>query len=426
MSLVETLRSGEFLTRERLRLWAVALLIGYAFAIGYLFATAHGLNDYQGRPLGTDFSDIYTAGRAALHGDALSPFDPAQQYRHEQEIFGRTVPFFGWHYPPFFLLVAAPLAALAYVPSLIVWQLGTLALYLVSLWWLLRTGPNPEIARDKIWIVLALAFPAVFMNVTHGHNGFLTAALLAGALATLNKRPVLAGVLFGLMVYKPQFGILIPVALLAGRHWATIVAATVTVGVLAALTTFVFGAEVWHAFVGSLAFTRTAVLEQGGAGFFKIQSVFAAVRMWGGPIPLAYTAQALVTVGSGTVLYRLWCSHASPARKGAALCLASVIATPYCFDYDMMALAPAIALLAAEGLADGFRLYERVLIAALWGMPLVARSVAQYTGIPLGAALMLVGLAILAFNPLRVAYTAKHPDTHEPMTPELLASRTVS
>src|SRR6185503_4316684 len=154
MSLHQTLRSGEFLTRERVRLWAVALLIGYAAAIAYLFATAHGLTDYQGRPLGTDYSDIYAAGRAALHGDALSPFNPAQQYHHEQALFGPGVPFFGWHYPPFFLLVAAPLAALPYVPSLVVWQLGTLALYLGSLRFLLRSGPKLDVAGDKTWLLL--------------------------------------------------------------------------------------------------------------------------------------------------------------------------------------------------------------------------------------------------------------------------------
>src|SRR5262249_8758004 len=155
-----------------------ALLVAYVAAIGYLFATSHGLNDYDGRPLGTDFSNIYTAGLSALHGDPISPFDPARQYAHEQALFGRATLFYGWHYPPFFLLIAAPLAALPYIPSLIVWQLASFALYLGAIAWLLRQGPAPEIARDKLWILAAFAFPAVFVNLTHGHNGFLTAALL--------------------------------------------------------------------------------------------------------------------------------------------------------------------------------------------------------------------------------------------------------
>lgn len=410
MSLLQMLRSGSFLTRERLQLWACALLLAYAVAIGFLFATAQGSSDYRGRPLGTDFSNIYTAGRAALDGDAVSVFNPAQQYRHEQEQFGRKTPFYGWHYPPFFLMLATPLARLAYLPSLVLWQLATLLLYLGSLCWLLRAGPEPELVHRKAWLVLALAFPAVFMNVTHGHNGFLTAALLAGALASLRRQAFLAGMLFGLMAYKPQFGLMIPVALIADRRWDSIIAAAATVAALAAATTVLFGTGVWDAFAASLPFTRTVVLEQGSAGFCKIQSVFAAVRMWGGSVPLAYTLQGAAALGSGVLLYRFWRSSASFARKGAALCLASLIATPYCFDYDMMALAPAIALLAADGLASGFRPYERAMIAALWLMPLVARNVAEFAALPVGAPLMLLAFSSLVFSKSpRVGTPDQHP-----------------
>ena len=109
-SVLNKLATGAFLTRERIRVWASFFLAGFAIAIAWLFATAHGLNDYAGRPLGTDFSDIHAAGMAALHGDAAAPFDILKQQKLEQAIFGATTPLYGWHYPPFFLLVAAPLA----------------------------------------------------------------------------------------------------------------------------------------------------------------------------------------------------------------------------------------------------------------------------------------------------------------------------
>ena len=132
------LRDNGFLTRSRMRGWAFLLLAGYAAAILYLALTAHGLNDYRGRPLGTDFSNIYAAGVQALHGDAAAPFDIRRQYRQLQAIFGVNTPVYGWQYPPFFLLVAAPLALMPYLPALIVWQLGTLLLYLAGLRLLLR------------------------------------------------------------------------------------------------------------------------------------------------------------------------------------------------------------------------------------------------------------------------------------------------
>ncbi len=386
------------MTRERARLWCAALLLAYAAAIGWLFATAHGLADYQGRPLGSDFSDIYAAGLSALHGDPSSPFDPARQFAHEQALFGNTTPFYGWHYPPFFLLVAAPLAALPYIPALVAWQLAGLAAYLAAIFALLRSGPAAGLLRRRDWLLAALAFPAVFVNLTHGQNGLLTAALLSGALLFLDRRPLLAGLLFGLMAYKPQFGLMIPVALIAEGRWRTIASGVLAILLLALITTSAFGLQVWPAFLHSLSFTRMAVLEDGGAGFFKIQSAFALVRLWNGPVVLAYAVQALLTVFVGALLFFFWRSAASYERKGAALCIATLLATPYCFDYDMMALAPAIALMAADGFARGFAPYGKLAASALWLAPLLARPFAD-AGVPVGMPIMLAAFLFLVREP---------------------------
>ena len=100
----EMLRSGDWLTRERVRLVAVALLFASAAGFLFLVVTAHGGVDRQGRPLGTDFSNVYAAGTYVLDGNATAPFDPPQQFAREQAIFGDATQFYGWHYPPFFLV----------------------------------------------------------------------------------------------------------------------------------------------------------------------------------------------------------------------------------------------------------------------------------------------------------------------------------
>ena len=155
-----------------------------------------------------------------------------------------------------------------------------------------------------------------------------------------------------------------------------------------------FGVETWRAFFASAPFTR-AVLEQGGPGWHLIQSVFSFVRMWGGPIPLAYAAQGALTLALAAALVWLWRSQADFALKAAALCLAALLATPYSMDYDMMALAPAIAFLAMHGLRRGFAPYEISALAALWLVPLVARSLAQATLVPLGVIVMLTMVVIV-------------------------------
>src|ERR1700739_3034340 len=111
---LENLRSGEWLTRERVRIVAIAVLIASVAGFALLVLTAHGVIDRQGRPLGTDFSHVYAAGTYVLAGNPVAPFDPPQQYAREQALFGKATPFYGWHYPPYFLFVASLLAEMPY------------------------------------------------------------------------------------------------------------------------------------------------------------------------------------------------------------------------------------------------------------------------------------------------------------------------
>jgi hypothetical protein len=412
--LLTLLRGGEWLTRERMRLVALAVLAASIAGIGYLLATANGLNDYQGRPLGTDFSNVYAAGTLVLDGHPGAPFYPAQQHAREQAIFGADTPFYGWHYPPFFLFIAGALALLPYFAALAVWQGLTLGLYLVAIRAVLTAScgsvsPKEMNAQDKaaqagdgrgrlgdhLWLLAALAFPAVFVNLGHGHNGFLTAALIGGALVLLDRRPTAAGILFGLIAYKPQFGLLIPLVLIATGRWRAFLAAAATVSVLVAVSTLVFGPEVWTAFVDSTHFTRTVILEDGNTGWHKIQSVFSWVRMWGGGVSVAYAVQGSVALLAAGALVLLWRSEAAYRLKAAGLIIAALLATPYSLDYDLMALAPAIAFVAAEGWMRGFRPWEKTALAALWLSPLLTRSVAQATLIPLAVPLMLVVYCLL-------------------------------
>ncbi len=388
----ESLRSGDWLTRERIRLVAAAVLIASAAGILFLVVTANGVIDRQGRPLGTDFSNVYAAGTYVLEGKPQAPFDPPLQFAREQALFGKATQFYGWHYPPFFLFVAAALAWMPYGLALAIWQAVTLGLYVLTIGAILKAflpQRGGATSRDPLWLLVALAFPAVLINIGHGQNGFLTAALLGGALVALDRRPIVAGLLLGLLVYKPQYGLLIPLVLAVSGRWKCFASAAVTVALLTLATTLTFGAGVWHAFLASTEFTRTVVLEQGNTGWYKIQSVFAWARMWGAPIPLAYLLQAAVTLGVGAALVWLWRSAAPYPLKAAALCLATILATPYSFDYDMMVLAPAIAFIAVDGLIRNFGPWEKTLLAALWLMPLVARSLAQISLIPLGVPAML-------------------------------------
>jgi alpha-1,2-mannosyltransferase len=377
----QDLRSGEWLTLARMRGYSLILLALCIVAIAGWVALADGLIDRNGKPIGTDFSNVYAAGDLAWQGRAADAYDPPLQHEAEKAVFGRDVPFFGWHYPPFFLGVAFLVAALPYAWGLSVWLAASFAAYLAAI---------RAILPRKETLLIAAAFPAVFVNIGHGQNGFLTTALLGGALYLLSSRPWLAGVLIGLLAYKPQFGVMIPIALLAGGYWRTVGGAILTVAALIALSTLTLGTDIWHAFANSTTFTQTVVLEAGNTGWEKIQSIFSAVRMWGGSISIAYAAQIALALTLMATLAWLWRSDAAFELKAAALAVGSLLATPYVLDYDLVVLGLAIAYLVRLGLAQGFRSFEISALAAAWIVPLGSRGIAQITTIPLGLSVMLL------------------------------------
>lgn len=381
LSLTSTLRTGDWLTTERARNYGIILLTVCVVALTAWLAMSDRLIDPNGKPIGTDFSNTYAAGTLARASRPADAYVPALQHAAEKAVFdGRDVPFYGWHYPPFFFAVAIVVAAVPYAWGLFIWLALSLAAYLAML--------RAILPRSETWLV-ALAFPAVFVNIGHGQNGFLTAALIGGALQLIDRRPWISGVLIGMLAYKPQFGVLIPIALLAAERWSTIVAAIATVAALALTSFAVMGVKVWQAFLDSTAFTQSVVLEQGGTGWEKIQSIFSAVRAFGFGIETAYAAQISLALLLAIGIAWLWRSEAAFELKASALATASLLATPYVLDYDLVVLAVSIAFFARHGLARGFQPYEVSILAAAWIVPLISRSVAGVTLIPLGLIAML-------------------------------------
>jgi alpha-1,2-mannosyltransferase len=376
--------SGTWLTPQLMTFAAGAMVAGTAIALGVLFFTATGTLDRFGRPLGTDFSSFWTAGRMALEGHAAQAYDWAQHLAMQQRTHGTDM-FFPWSYPPVFLAVAAAVAALPYVPALLAWQAASLLAALAAF---------RAILPDRRALLFGFGFPAVLICLGHGQTGFLTAALLTGGILALPRHEILAGILFGLLAYKPQFGLLLPFVLAAGGYWRAIAAAAATVLASVGVTLALWGWPVWQAFLDWLPLTQRIVFEAGDTGFEKFQSIFAWVRLWGGPLTLAYGLQGLVTLGALAGCLWTWRSGADHRLKGAALLTGVLLSSPYVLDYDLVAFGMALALLAAHGLERGFHPWEKTALALAWLVPVCAREVAQLTYLPLGF-LMLAAVFVL-------------------------------
>jgi arabinofuranan 3-O-arabinosyltransferase len=331
------------------------LALGYLIVLGGSYLQGHFLTDPQGRPIANDFVNVWAAGRLALDGAAPAAYDWTLHRAAEVRAIGYDFDgYYGWHYPPPAFFFAAALATLPYLVAAVVWLVTTLAAYAAAIAGILglRTG-----------VLFALGFPAAIWNVTAGQNGFLTAALIGGTLGLLERHPVLAGVCLGLLTYKPQFGLLFPIVLIADRRWLTVAVAALTAIALAALSWLVFGSASWEAFVHWAPLSSRALIDEGALDWYRLQSVFALVRAHGGSEPLAWTVQGIVSFVLAIGLAWLWKSRVAFELKAAALAAGALLATPYLFMYDLVVLAVAVAFLLRFALAREF--LSRIEITAL-------------------------------------------------------------
>lgn len=362
---------------RRLRTIAVCwtAVAAAAYVIDLLRQTHEGLTNGAGRPLGDDFINYWSAAFLAWHGRAAEIYHWAAFHAFEQGVAGATLDFYHYSYPPVLPLLTAPLAPLGYVPGLAAWLIASwLCFYLA-----LRAA-----APGRGTLLLALAAPAVFINAVGGQNGAWSAALLGGGLSLIERRPIVSGVLFGLLIYKPQLGLLLPVALFAGRHFRVLIVAAVTAAVLVLASMLLFGADIWAAYFHNAAVLREAVLEDGSGVWHRMLSVFVAVRRFGAGVPLAYAAQLVVALAASGLVAVVWYRTVPQSAKNALLVLGTCLATPYLQDYDLVV--GAFVAIWLTGLYPAEAMPRPLLIGAglILLAPLIASPLAKLTGYEFG------------------------------------------
>ena len=306
--------------------------------------------DADGLGIPTDFVNVWAAGRLVLDGHPAQAYDWVIQKQVEVELLGQDfVGYFAWHYPPPFLFVASLLAQFPYPVAFIGWMAVSILPYLAVM---------RAIVGRNFGFLLALALPVVFSNIFVGQNGFVTAALIGATLYLLPVRPILAGICLGLLSYKPQYGLLFPVVLIAAAQWRAFFAAGATAIALAFVSWLAFGTEAWQAIFHWMPMFSQAFLTEGKAPWWKLHSIFALVRYFGGTEQLAWGFQWVLTLSVAVVLALLWRSRVPYTLKAAALAVGTLLTTPYLFMYDLMVLAIPVAFLVRIGLRNGFRAYE--------------------------------------------------------------------
>src|SRR5260370_7506368 len=203
---------SNFGSPRMLGIFAAWSLQAYGYTIAALYAAlllglyrrGLWLLDAGGVPIYTDFTQWWVAGRQALNGQTASLYDPTEFIKIQEALAGSGVIYATWPYPPTFLLILAPLATLPYVTAFLIWDLLTLASCVATVFFIVRRLPA---------IALVLACPFTAWNFLGGQNGFLTASLFVAAPLLPHPPPLLPPPSSGCLTYKPQFGILVPLAL---------------------------------------------------------------------------------------------------------------------------------------------------------------------------------------------------------------------
>lgn len=384
-------RSGAWLDGRRARDYGVALGTLY-------FAACLGLVLWSGAAaLGNlDFTSFYAAGRLALI-DPASVYNLTTHYAMQKAVTGNpSLEYSYFFYPPVFLLLCAPLATLPYGLAYAVWGTLQLGCYALALRQVVGRGAT---------IAPYLAFPAGLLALVMGQNAMLTAALFAGATAALAaRREILAGVLFGLICYKPHFGLLIPVALLAGRCWRAVAAAAATVAGLVLVSAAIFGVSAWLAYIDSFLHATVGVYGAADAGTttmgsgvpaWWLISPYGTALSFGFGRAAALTLQAIVALAAAGAVAAIWRRRESgPAVKAMALLAGTMLSVPVILYYDSLPVAVCLAWAAVEARRTGWLPWEKSFFLAAFVVSLVEGLLHDLVHTP---ALLVVTLGVMAF-----------------------------
>lgn len=384
----EFFRDADWLDARRTRgyFWIAAVV--NTGALAFLLLTSHHGIDRNGFLLGTDFLSFWTTGR--MLQSTADVYDVAAHTLAQRSYFAQDGLYTAFFYPPVFLPFCWPLGLLDYFPALALWLLTTSAAFLFAAGcWLKGAG-----LKQPLFLLFA-AFPPVVITWTHGQTALLVAALLGLGTLLVRDRPWIGGLLLGLATIKPQFGLLVPIALVLTGEWRAIVGAVLGAVMLAMLATVAFGPGVWPDWFDVAAAAQSA-MDQGSVGYAKMQSLLAAALLLGAPAWLAYALQGLLTLlVAGAVAWASWGRRFDMPL--AALILAGApLATPFVLDYDLVLLAFPLIWLAS----GGFLPWEKLVLVLTFALGAFARPLGLEAGVPI-APMILIGFFVAVLRRTR-------------------------
>lgn len=367
-----TVADPHWLSADRLRVYSWAALICYGAFFGiwaarFLLAAPGSLVAPGG-----DFVVFWSASHLALQGEPAAAYQIERLWPVELAAVPSLALNHGilpWLYPPTYLLLVLPLALLPYWVALLAFLGASAALYLQVL--------RSIVPWREVWPA-CMAFPGIALACATGQNAMLTAGCAGLALLLMRSRPVLAGILLGLLTAKPHLALLFPIALVCARSWRALAAMALSAVLLALVSLAAFGPGVFEAFVHNAVHVRGS-LEAGEAIQSRVPTMFILMRTLGASVGLSYAVHGATAALALLAVVRAWRHRYSFALQAAALLTATLMTSVYLYDYDLCFLGLVIGWIGAHGWRNGWLRGERELLLVLWLLPPCGLLVVAWT-----------------------------------------------
>jgi hypothetical protein len=362
-------RARHWLNGQRLWLYPAAMGVFYCGMIAVVCYRAFWRHDLATHLLHQDFVAFWAAGWAALHGHALDAYN-VQYLTHVewQAVHTQLEGLLPWLYPPTAFFWFGPFALLPYDDATLVYLALCVAAFVALAYAIV---PNPRT------LLIALVFPGIVITLLSGQNGLLTAVLAGLGLLLLERRPYAAGACVALLAFKPQLAVLFPLALLCARQWRALAACAAVFILSWALALLVFGPQTLPAFLHSLS-AGTGYINSGRYKLDRMPSIYVTAIMLHLPLAAAYVCQALSALAGAAAVIYAWTRPTPHALRAAVLICASLLVSPYLYDYDLVWYGILIAWYCRFGLQAGFRRGEREWLIVLWLTPELGSLITPY------------------------------------------------
>jgi len=340
-------RFAAWLTPRRIRAQAIvlALCLWGVCAVDY---STPGLFDRAGNIKFQDFLQFPISAFLITQGRASELYDDQVLADQIRVVVGReTTVRLQYYYGPQVALPFVPLVRLPFLEQAEIWvALSVLAYFAcIYLLWKRCRGLHPYPALVS---VCAIGNPPLFHFFVRGQlSAVVLLCFTAACLAFLARRDWLTGIALGFLVFKPQFLVAVPLVLLLAQAWKVLAGLALSASAQMASTFLYFGRVVMRSYINTLLQSAgrpsTAELVFSPIQMHSLRTFWALLIPWPSAVWPLYVVSSLAVIGMAA---GVWKSSSPRTLRFSALIFAAALVNPHLYIYDLLALAPALLLVA--------------------------------------------------------------------------------